>query len=331
MKRLIKKGREKVVFDKIEEAINKNKNFLILTHVNPDGDALGSQLALRRILRSLNKNVYALAEERIPPMYKFLPDIDKIYTDYKRFKSRFDVVFILDCPTIARVGKIESLISDSLIINIDHHPGRRKEMDIVFKDTNAAATAILIYKLFKNMKVKIDKKTALLLYVGIVTDTGFFRYANTNSEAYKISSELVKLGVVPNEVNKQLYESESIKRLKLLGLSLETIRLYKGGKISTMETTRDMYAKTGGRPEYTEDFVNFPKSIKGVSIAVFFKEDTKTRTVKVSFRAKGKIDVDKIARIFGGGGHPQASGCTLKGTIRENKDKVIRILKKFME
>ena len=320
-----------MIISKIKKAINKNKSFLILTHVNPDGDALGSQLALRRILKSLNKDVYVVAEERVPPMYKFLPDANKIQTDYKRFKSKFDVVFILDCPKIARVGKVEDLISGSLIINIDHHPGRTKEMDIVFKDTNAAATAVLIYKLFKNMRVKIDKKTALLLYVGIATDTGFFRYTNTDAEAYKISSELVKLGVVPNEINKQLYESESIKRLKLLGLSLETIKLYKTGKIITMETTKDMYTKTGSGPEYTEDFVNFPRSIKGVSVAAFFREDKKAQTVKVSFRAKGKVDVDKIAKVFGGGGHPQASGCTLKGNLKKNKNKVIRVLKKFVE
>jgi len=315
--------------DKIRDIINKHKSFLILTHVNPDGDALGSQIALARILRRRGKKVFMFAEERPPHMYRFLPGIDKIKTNYRSFKKKTDVVIVLDCAKTSRVGKVQDLISNQLVINIDHHPAKREETSVVLRNTYVAATSVLIYKLFRKMKVKIDKETALLLYLGIVTDTGSFRYSNTSSQTYRIASDLVKLGARPNYVNKQLYEAESLKKLRLLGLCLETLKLYDYGKICTMKATNKMYERTSSGPEYTEDFVNFPRKIKGVSVAIFFRENKENNIIKVSFRSKEKINVDKIARIFDGGGHPQASGCKLEGNIEEVEKKILKTVREF--
>lgn len=316
---------------KIIKTINKHKSFLIITHVNPDGDALGSQLALARVLRQLGKKVYMLAESPLPYMYKFLPDVNKIKTNFKTFNKKFDVVIILDCTNISRVGKLKKLIKEQIKITIDHHPGDGHYMGTLFKDTTYAATCEMIYKLFEKMKAKIDDKTSALLYAGIATDTGFFRYSNTTPRTHKIASSLIELGAEPVHLMSQLYESESIKRLRLLGLSLLTLKLHKNGKIASMKVTSQMYRRTNTGPQYTEEFANFPRSIKGVLIAILLKSDKKKDIVKISLRSKHKVNVDKIARIFGGGGHPQASGCTLKGNIDEVEKKVVKIIKKFIK
>jgi bifunctional oligoribonuclease and PAP phosphatase NrnA len=316
---------------RIKEVIDKNDSFLILTHIDPDGDALGSQMALARALKKLGKAVYMMAETEPPPMYRFLPEASQIKTDFKGFKKEIDVVFVLDCTNLKRTGKLEKLINGRLVINIDHHPGQKQDMDIVLNDTTAASTSILIYKLIKLLKVEIDSKTALLLYLGIATDTGSFKYSNTNPQAHRIAASLVKLGARPDYVNKNLYESQSIKKLRLLGLCLNTIKLHSDGKVAVMTATKRMYRETNGGPEYTEDFVNFPRSIKGVSVAVFLREDPKKEIIKVSFRSKEKINVDRIARLFGGGGHPEASGCILKGSLGSCQKQVLKAVKKFLK
>jgi phosphoesterase RecJ-like protein len=270
-------------------------------------------------------------DTKVPDMYEFLPDVKKIKTHLDRLKEKTDVVIIVDCASTKRTGKAEKLISDQVIVNIDHHPGRRTKMDYVLKDTKTAATSELIYLLFKEMKVKIDKKTALLLYVGIETDTGSFKYTNTTSQTHMIVAELLDKGADPDYVNKKIYESESPKKLKLLALCLDTLELFKEGKIAAVKTTKSMYKKTNSGPEYTENFVNFPRRIKAVQVAVFFKEEKRGNKTKVSFRSKGQIDVDKIARVFGGGGHPEAAGCTLKGKIEDNKNRVIKEIKKHVK
>lgn len=312
-------------------AIRKHKSFLVITHINPDGDALGSQLAVARMLEELGKKVYILAEKDTPPAYKFLPDINKIKTNFRKFKGKFDALIIVDCTEISRIGMLKEVIGGKLKIKIDHHPGGGDKGDIIFKNTSSGATAELVYILFKKLGVKIDKKTATLLYTGIATDTGSFRYSNTTSLTHKIISDLIKLGTEPAYIANRLYESSSLKRLKLLALSLSTLKLYDKGKIASMKITKKMYLETNTSPQDVEEFVAFPRSIEGVYVAILLKQEKRGGRVKVSFRAKGNVDVNKIAGIFNGGGHFQASGCTLEGDIDKIEKKVVTVIKRFIK
>ncbi len=318
-------------FKKVIKALNARKSFLIASHINPDCDALGCQLALARVLRAKGKKVYLIADSAVPAAYNFLPDIDKIKTNILSFKGSFEAALILDCPGLTRIGKVSALIKNHLIITIDHHPGKcLPPVNLCLKDPKSASTAEILYRLFKEMKVKIDKKTALLLYTGIATDTGFYKYPNTTSDVHKISAELIKLGVRPWQVASRLYESETLKRLKLLGLSLKTLKLHCGSKAAVMKVLNNMYEQTGTGSEHTDGFVNYPKSIKGVDLGILLRHDKQKGIVKASFRSKSRINVNKLAGIFKGGGHHRASGCTIRGNMDAVERMIIKEVKKII-
>jgi phosphoesterase RecJ-like protein len=310
--------------EKVIEAIRKHKKFLITAHVNPEGDSIGSQLAMKELLEKLGKTAFILNNDPVPDYYKFLPQTASISSRLDK-APYFDAVVVLDCPTLKRTGRVNGLITDDkTIINIDHHISNEKFGDARWVNPKASSAGEMVYTLFKHFKIKPSKESALAMYIAIITDTGSFNYDNTTSDTHAITGELMSYGIKPASVSEDVHERRSITDIMFLGLVLSTIRVNKTGEVAYLEITKKMLKTTGADLAKSEGFVNYARSINGVKVAVIFKEDfKKPGIINVSFRSKGDVDVNKIASAFGGGGHVKASGCVVAGTLPEVKKKVL--------
>jgi Exopolyphosphatase-related proteins len=310
------------------EAINKGKRFLITAHINAEGDALGSQLAMKELLTGMGKDSFILDSDPVPEHYMFMPRADEISGKLDKV-GEFDAAVVLDCPTLNRTGKVGSIIKARAvpIINIDHHISNDKFGNVNWVDADASSAGEMVFRLFKKTGIKMTKEAALSLYIAILTDTGSFNYDNTSSATHEIAGELLGYGLDPALVSENVYERRSLKDINLLGLVLATIRVNTKGTIAYLEVTKDMLDKTTADLAKSEGLINYARSIDGVKVAVLFKEDQKDKNkINISFRAKGNgdmVDVNKIAAMFGGGGHTKASGCVVTGSLEEAKEKVL--------
>lgn len=314
----------------IAKTIKKFNNFLIVSHINPEGDSLGSQLAMASLLKCLGKNCVIYNHDKAPDHYQFLPGIKLVRYKTPPKKENFDAAIILDCPNLSRTGRVKSLIKKvPYIINIDHHVSNENFGNSNWVEKNISSAGEMVFKLFKEMDCKITKEVALCLYISILTDTGSFNYSNTSSATHEIISELLGCGVEPYDVSKSVYGNKSVGDLKLLGKVLSELVVLANGKIAYMVVRKSLFRLTKTQPVSCENFVNFARSIHGVEVAAFFREDIKGKNMfHVSFRSTTKIDVNKIASSFGGGGHKSASGCTIRGNFSEVKKKVLGRIKR---
>jgi phosphoesterase RecJ-like protein len=303
------------VLKRINEIIEENSSFLVTSHEGPDGDAVGSSLALAGYLTELGKDVTIHFIDPVPEIYKFLPLAEKVSNMLP--DKHYDVCFVLDVGEFRRaVNEIVNCKSIGMFVNIDHHKTKDHFGIINYIDPKAAATGVLIYRIIKDAGREISCNTALSIYSAIITDTGSFRYSNADPEAFSIAGEMVEKGVNPWNIAEHLYESQPKERLLLLARALATLDSSKCGKIGSLAVTLDMYEKTGASAELTDGFVNYPRSVRGVEVAIFFRE-LEAGYFKAGFRSKGKIDVSLIAAMFGGGGHQNAAGCEIKGSLAE--------------
>lgn len=313
---------------KINEAIGKADTFLITTHESPDGDAVGSSLALACYLRSIGKDVDVYICDQVPDLYSFLPLADKVLQNIPQRK--YDICFVLDVGEFRRAGKAvgESTTIDAFI-NIDHHLSCENFGLLNLIDSTASATGALIYRIIKSAGSAVSRDIALCIYTAIITDTGSFRYSNSNPEAFAIASEMIASGVNAWDISEKLYESQPRQRLELLAQVLPTMLLSPRGDVASITVTLDMYSRTGAGPELTDGFINYPRSIRGVEVAILFRE-LKPNSWKVGFRSKGKVDVAHLSAAFGGGGHHNAAGCNLDGELNEVKNLVFAHLEKVL-
>lgn len=305
-------------------AIRKHKKFLISAHINPEGDSLCSQLAMKELVTALGKEAVIVNNDPVPDHYKFLPGIGKLSTDLAG-KVDFDAALILDCPTLKRIGGVADMIGrEKTVINVDHHISSERFGNVNWVDSDASSTGEMVYKLFKEMNVPLTREIALCLYIAILTDTGSFNYDNTSAITHEIASDLLGYGLEPGSVSESVYERRTLIDIKLLGLVLSTLKVNRSGEIAYLAITRKMIAETGADISKSEGFVNYARSIDGVKVAALFKEDAKdANKINVSFRSKSGIDVNKIASFFGGGGHVKASGCVLEGALCDVEAKVV--------
>lgn len=302
------------------EAINKNKHFLITSHINLEGDALGSQLALARLLEYLGKQAVVVNEDEAPPEYRFLPQIEKIKKPKEKFN--FDVAIVVDCSDLKRIGAVSKIIGkDKFTINIDHHISNLRFAKINWVDKRSSSCVEMIYRLYKKLNVPIKKDVALLLYVGLVTDTGSFRYPNTTSYTHKVASELLHYRLPITEIYRKIYESASFSDMMLLIEILKTLKKDKTGKIAWLVWKIALNSKKTSF-DLTDILLNFVRSIKNIEVAILFKE--LEDKVRVNFRSQGRFDVNRLARFFDGGGHKTASGCTVKADLEEAQAMVIK-------
>ena len=323
--------------EKILRDISSASNVVLFTHSHPDGDALGSLLGFTALLEGLGKNVFCLLEESVPQLYAFLPDQEKISTsveDYKHFMSiaGFDVVSIaLDCGDEDRLGIIKKeVLSKSPFWVIDHHRSHVAFGTGRWVDPTCSSTGEMIYELGLILQADLSYNAAFNLYVAICTDTGSFRYECTSQRTMEIAGQLLGKGVKPEEIGSHLYDNFSKQRLKLMELVLGSLVLYDNDKIAIMSVTRDMLHKSGATLQDVEGFIDLPRSLGTVKVAILLKE-SQNGTISVSMRAKGECDVADIAQVFGGGGHRNAAGfrCDEK-SIFQVKDELYKILQKVL-
>lgn len=314
---------------KIIKQIKIHRNFLITSHVNPEGDALGSELAFYGLIKSLQKDAVIVNEESLSYGYGFFPEADKII----KYKSNlignleFDCFAALDCSDLKRTGEVYRLISPGLpILNIDHHISNSNFGSFNWVDPAASSCAQMVYELYKKMGVKIDKTIALYLYFGILTDTGSFRFSNTSSQTHRIAAELLDYGLVAPEIYKNAYGNLPYRDMQLVARVLNDIKRSYKGKIVWFQVKSGLLKKY--KPlcvDLSDSVMNFGRAIKDTEVVVLFKENLGVKNqVRINFRSQGNADVNKIANFFGGGGHKSASGCTMHGRIDDIRRKVLR-------
>ncbi|MCP4649993.1 MAG: bifunctional oligoribonuclease/PAP phosphatase NrnA [PVC group bacterium] len=314
----------------ILDAIKKHERFLISTHINPDGDAIGCQLAMAKMLKAMGKSVRIINNDPVPKNYMFLPDSKDIecYCDVRGSDVQFDAVIIVDCPGLERIGKVRELLKNGYVISIDHHISNAPFGDINWADAEASSVGEMIYDLYKSSDVVLGDLVALFLYVSIMTDTGSFRYSNTTNRTHEIIAELLKFNVKPKEIYAYIYENKSFAEIKLLGEALNTLQRSEDGKIAWIKVSRDMFKRNGLTSESTEDFIDRVRMIDGVEVAIFLRELEDVAGVKISFRSKSDVNVNEIAGAFGGGGHAAASGCVIDKPMAESESLILEQVQK---
>jgi bifunctional oligoribonuclease and PAP phosphatase NrnA len=310
-------------FREIARALREHQKFAVLGHVRPDGDALGSELALALSLKQLGKDVRIWNEDGMLEKYSFLPCAE-LLTKPPAAAEDFDVAIALDTAIQNRLGTtLASVRSAKLWINIDHHPSNPRYGDLIYIDPNAPATGQILFELMKSEGFPIDREIAENLYVAVSTDTGSFQYPNTTARTFEIAAELVRLGVDVGTVSQQLYENYPRRRIELLRELLGTMHFEGSGRVASFSLSLKTAAKLGVMPEDNEGLIDHIRAIRGVIVAIFFEELTDGK-VRVSMRSKSeKVDVCAICQKFGGGGHTLAAGARVRGTLNEVEQRVL--------
>ncbi len=307
--------------DKIIQIIKEKDSFMLTTHMNPEGDAIGSTLTLALALLAIGKNVTVNTADPVPKILKFLPSSDKV-NQVKAVDRRFDAVIVLDCGDLERVGFLsKDNIPADILINIDHHKTNQGFGTINMVE-EAVASADIVYTIIKKMGIPITTEIATCIYTAIMTETGSFRYTNTTAHTLSIAGEMISYGANPWLIAEQVYNRNSLGRINLLGRVLSTLTVSKDGKIAWITVMEEMFKATGTTKEDMEDFINYPRSLEGVEVAILFRQSG--NDWKLSFRSNGRVDVAVVSLDFGGGGHSMAAGCFLKGSYEEVKEKVIK-------
>jgi phosphoesterase RecJ-like protein len=313
-------------FAEIGRALREHQRLAILSHVRPDGDALGSQLALALSLKQLGKELRVWNEEGMLEKYSFLPR-SEIVTKPPAAKEDVDLAIALDTAIKNRLGTAgEAVGAAKLWINIDHHPSNPGYGDLVYIDADSPATGQIIFELIKDQDLPFDREIAENLYVAISTDTGSFQYPNTTARTFEIAAELVRAGVDVGRVSQLTYENYPRRRIELLRELLGTLRFESSGRVASFSLSMNTAQKLGVLPEDNEGLIDHIRAIHGVIVAVFFEELADGK-VRVSMRSKDDaIDVCAVAQKFGGGGHTLAAGARVRGTLAEVEQKVLEAI-----
>jgi phosphoesterase RecJ-like protein len=310
-------------FDQIGRVLREHNTIAILSHVRPDGDALGSELALGLSLRQLGKDVKIWNEEGMLEKYSFLPRAE-LLSQPPAEPQDVDLAVALDTAIQNRLGTAaEAIRSAKLWINIDHHVSNPGYGDLVYIDPTAPATGQILFELIKSEKLPLDHEIAENLFVAISTDTGSFQYPNTTARTFEIAGELVRQGLNVGEIGQKTYENYPRRRLELLRELLRTMRFDADGRVASFGLELKTAAELGVIPEDNEGLIDHLRAIRGVIVAVFFEELAEGK-VRVSMRSKSEaVDVSAICQKFGGGGHKLAAGARIRGTLAEVSARVL--------
>ncbi len=315
-------------------SIRKYDNFLITAHTNLEGDALGAELAFYALIRKLGKKGIILNEDSIPYGHDFLPGVKIIRKLDRRSPSiKFDCLVVLDCADLKRTGDLWRLNKDNKpILNIDHHISNQGFGDVHWVDAHASSCSEMIYRIYKQMRLPISKPEAVAMYTGIMTDTGSFRYSNTSSFTHQAVAELLKFDINVPLIYRYVYENLALDETKLLIKLLPKISFSGQGKIAYFKLKRGMLKDGAISMDLGDQLLSFGRSIKGVEVVALFKESLGAKNqVRINLRSHGKVDVNKIAAIFGGGGHKTASGCTVHGEINWVIKKVLASIQRVLK
>jgi phosphoesterase RecJ-like protein len=312
--------------NKIIAAINEGKSFVITAHVRLDGDALGSELALYLMLIDMGKKAVIYNQDETPQQYRFLPGAQNIVNELGD-TGQYDVGVVLDCSNLERVGEKSVQIEKiKTLINIDHHISNGGFCQLSMLDGQASSTGELLCRLMREMRCKMTKDICTNLYAAIITDTGGFRYSSTHQDTLRAAGDLVENGANPQWISENIYENDSPARLKLLAKVLETMSLDLENKVGSLLVTQEALRQTGASLDHSEGFIDIPRTVKGIDISVLYSQ-LKNKYFKISLRSKGQINVERVARKFGGGGHINAAACRIEGNIEEIKILILEAIK----
>ena len=314
----------------ILRTIKNAKRFLISTHVNPDPDALASELALALCLRSHRKQVHVINEETVPSRFMFLPAVKMVRPRDKIRSLAYDVAVILDCGEFERIGNVAELIDpDKPVINIDHHITNDKFGSHNLVKPKASSTSEVLFDMLKGGHFGLTRDIALLLYLGIMTDTGSFRYENTSAHTHAIVSELMRFKFSVAELYKKLYESVPMADLKSFTEVVTNFESLCAGKVACVELPKRIVTKFSQDFDLRDKIFGFLRTVKEVEVIVILTEDKPGKT-RVNLRSQSRVNVAKLARYFKGGGHSRASGCLIDSGMREAKRRVVQKLKEVL-
>jgi phosphoesterase RecJ-like protein len=299
--------------DDVVECIRQNDRFLVASHEEPDGDAIGSTLALGALLEQIGKEVVRYNQDEVPYYCSFLYGSDEVYRTVAD-PAEFDVIFLLDCSEFSRLGeRFPADEIDGEVVVVDHHRTYDSGgVDRALRDEKAAATGELIYRMIEPLGAELDLDLARPIYVALMTDTGSFQYSNTSRTTFRIAGELLDAGVDAWEMTMRVLESQPLRRVQLLGEVLDTLKLSSCGRLAFIRIDPELIEPEESAAELTDGFINYGRSIRGVEVSTQLRRQEEGRW-KVSFRSKGRVDVSKLAEEFSGGGHRNAAGCVIEG------------------
>lgn len=311
--------------DAVARIIAKSNKILITTHVNPDGDAVGSLLGLGLALANSGKDVVMVTAAPVPGVYHYLPGSELLRLPSLISSRDFETGVVLDCTDLSRTGGDlpELLKGAGSLVNIDHHISNSHFGDVNAVDPKAAATGEIVLDLLLLMGIPVTPDIATNLYTALITDTGSFRHQNTTARCHRTAAVLLEHGADHVLVNNCLYEQRSLGSLMLLKAGLETLSLSKDGRIAWMTISHEALRASGCNMEDCEGIIDYSKSLRGVEVGILFKE-VNPGEIKVSFRSKQYLDVNRLAASFGGGGHERAAGCTVKGNLADAVAMIVR-------
>ncbi|MBZ5532444.1 MAG: bifunctional oligoribonuclease/PAP phosphatase NrnA [Acidobacteriia bacterium] len=304
-------------FEQVLQRIEQGSHFLVTSHARPDGDAVGSALAMGQVLRKMGKTAEVVLRDSVPVIYQPLP-FSQTITHSPEVTGNFDAAIILECDSVQRT-RLHGL-EKYFQINIDHHTSSKAFADINWIDPRACAVAEMVFRLALAARVCVTPEIATCLYTAVLTDTGAFSYSATNAHTFELARCLVEHGADPSHIAQSVYFASPISKIRLLGAALRG--LHQEGAVTWMSVTRQDMLDCGALDEDTEGLVNYALGIAGIEVAVFFREVAQTR-VRVSIRSKGAVNVAELAEKFGGGGHECASGFSTEGPL---SDAVVRVL-----
>jgi phosphoesterase RecJ-like protein len=309
---------------------------LITSHRDPDGDSIGSQLALAHLVQARGKPCRIVNQGELPRKYAFLDPEKQIESlealeDASRRESDADLVFVLDCTSQGRMGEVVGMIPQQAeVVNLDHHGDNENFGTLNHVDSDASAVGEMIYLLFKTAGASLTLQVCTWLFAAVLTDTGRFKFSNTTPACLRACAELIQGGADPRQITNRIYFNHSLAFLKLLGAVLSNPEITPDGRVCIMTVKRETLVNLGVDPKEMEGLVNYSLFLQGVEIGMLFTEKTEGRT-KVNLRSQNQFDVARVARAFGGGGHRNASGCTLSSSLEQAKQTVLEHIQTILQ
>jgi phosphoesterase RecJ-like protein len=315
------------MLSQVVELIEAKGKFAITSHRRPDGDSLGSSLGLYWLLRALDKDVEVIMRDPVPHAYQQLPGATHVRVT-PAVDDSYHAVFVIECSDVTRPGLEE--LDKQFVVNIDHHATTALFGKINWLDSTASAVGEMIYNLCKATGVRVTKEIAECVYTALITDTGSFHFSNTTERTFKVASELLRTGVKPAKAAEAVFASYPWSRIQLMGAVLSTARRDSTGRVALLRHSLEMQATAHSSDEDADGFVNYPLTVGEVAAVAMLRE-SESGVYRASLRSKGEVNVAKVAEKFGGGGHRNAAGCTLRGTWEEAEEKIIALLQDAVE
>jgi len=310
----------------IRDAILQRQRFVVTSHARPDGDAIGSQMAMAYALRELGKDVQMVGADPAPPQFQIFPGVSDIRVS-AAIDGHFDAVIVMECSDLLRTG-VEGL-DKYFVINIDHHPGNTSYGAINWFDPGAAACSEMVFDVIEALGVTLTPEIATHIYIAILTDTGGFHFSHITPRTFEVCRRCVEAGADPEAIARAVYDSGTIGRLRLMGAVLHNLEFEADGRAVVAALTLKLLQETGATHEDADGLINIPLNVKDIQAVAFFKEIAPD-SFRISLRSKGSVDVNRVANVFGGGGHKNAAGCTVQGPYPEVRARLVAELRQAL-